>query len=98
MAFDFPAKLHCSVSARLFLAYRLHVEKTMLGIIEVVAVRVRAADFRVRSPVRTRLRQFRVIAFLHSFHGVLAVLDLKAEMIKPRGRILLVIETNCEIK
>src|SRR5438445_2916855 len=98
MAFDFPAKLHCSVSARLFLAYRLHVEKTMLGNIEVVAVRVRAADFRVRSPVRARLRQFRVIDFLHSFHGGLAVLDLKAEMIKTIGRILLVIGKNGEIE
>src|SRR5207244_10812814 len=90
MAVDFPAKLHCSVSARLFLAYRLHVEKTMLGNIEVVAVRLRAADFRVRSPVRARLRQFRVIDFLHSCHAGLAGLDLKAETITTIGRIPLV--------
>src|SRR5207253_5906518 len=98
MAVDFPAKLHCSVSARLFLAYWLHVEKSMLGNIEVTAVRVRAADFRVRSPVRARLRQFRVIDFLHSFHDGLTVLDLKAEMIKTIGRILLVIGKNGEVK
>src|SRR6266478_869800 len=84
--------------ARFFLTNRLHIEKTVLRNVEIVAIRIRPAGLRIGPSIGTLLRQFVGIDLFHLLDDGLAVFDFEAEMVQTVGRVLFVVGDDGQVK